>query len=138
MEGEVIMADNTQMIGYQKTIAANNRKIKKFEDEISELESMQRKMQSLQRQLDTSANAAFQKVSSISGKVRHGINMNFFSGLSNVLKSNKYQNAIGNIENANRKIRNKITQNKQEIQRLKKQIQNCHNMIQKIKTQAKG
>ena len=81
MEGEVIMADNTQMIGYQKTIAANNRKIKKLEDEISELESMQRKMQSLQRQLDTSANAAFQKVSSISGKVRHGINMNFFSGL---------------------------------------------------------
>ena len=71
-------------------------------------------MQSLQRQLDTSANAAFQKVSSISGKVRHDINMNFFSGLSNVLKSNKYQNAIGNIENANRKIRNKITQNKCE------------------------
>ena len=80
MEGEVIMADNTQMIGYQKTITATNRKIKKLEDEISELESMQRKMQSLQRQLDTSANAAFQKVSSISGKVRHGINMNFFSG----------------------------------------------------------
>lgn len=132
------MIDNTQIMKYQKTITANNRKIKKMEDEINELQAVKRKLQSFQGNLDNSSSEILRKLSSISGKMRHRINPNFFSGIASVVKDTNYHKTVETIENNIRQTDQKINQNKQEINRLKKQQQNCHAMIQKAKSQMEG